>query len=141
MQKAVRGTVSWVSDNCKERRVEIEDGEHLALVEGVRHTAHVRKRLTIEVEEGVEAFVVGRDTHGVVLVGDGDQRRGPGRSRMLDETCREILVQHNIHHFGSRGLMQYGRDATGFVPGRTVRVNGVILQASKSVLEVEKTSE
>jgi len=97
-----------VRHDLVEGRVEVEDGEHLALVQRIQDAINAGKGLSVHVHQRVEAFVVDGDTHGTIFLGNHHERRSPRGSGVLDETSGQVLVEDSIHL-----LLHDGVDAVG----------------------------
>ena len=61
------------------------------------------------------------------------------RSRVLDQTGSEVLIEDGVHLFGRIELMRCGWEVTGALPSGTEISKGSREQEPTPVLELEKT--
>ena len=76
-----------------ERGNQVEQGKHQSLAQRIQYLVHAQDGQLAEAAELVELLVVDRDPNASRLPPDDHQRARLQRGRVLDEACRQVLVQ------------------------------------------------
>ena len=92
----------------------MEERKKTSLPQGVEDLVHARIGQLVEVADPVEFRIVHGDPNAYRLLRDGHQRDRVRTGRVLDQTCRQILVQGGLHFLGQDGIdaMRPGRDSS-----------------------------
>ena len=86
-----------------EQRNQVEQGKHLSLAQRIHNLVHARDGQLAETADLVEFLVVDRDPNASVLLRDDRQRDGVRRGRVLDQACRQVLVQGGVDFLDKLG--------------------------------------
>ena len=97
-----------VRGNMMERRNQVEQGKHSFLAQRVQDLVHAGEGQLAEAAELVEFLVADSDPNTSRLLQDDHQRARIRRGRVLDEACREVMVQG-----GANFLSQNSVDPVG----------------------------
>ena len=82
-----------------ERRNQVEQGIP-SLTERVQDLAHAGDGQLAEADDVVEFVVVDGDPNAPIFLWDDHERARTWRGRVLDQTCRELLVQSSVNFPG-----------------------------------------
>ena len=82
------------------RRKQVEQGKHPSLAQRVQNLIHAWDGQLAEAADLVEFLVVDSDPNASRLLRDDHQRARIRRSRVLDQACRQVLVQGGVDFLG-----------------------------------------
>ena len=99
-----------------ERRNQVEQGKHASFSRRVQDPVHARDGQLTEAADLVELLVFDGDPNASRLLQDDHPWARIWRGRVLDQACREVLVQGGVKFLG-----QNWADPMG--PGRDRRTN------------------
>ena len=121
-------------------RHKVKKGENTPLAQRVQDLIHARDGQLAKSANVVELLVVDSDPSTARCFRDDHQGARVWRSRVLDQTGSQVLIEGGVHLFSQIGLMRCGREVTGALPPGTEISKGIREQEPKSVLELEKTT-
>ena len=96
-----------------ERRNQVEQRKHPYLAQRVQNLVHARDGQLAEAVDRVEFLLVDRDPNASRLLPYDHQRARVRRGRVLDQACRQVLVQGGVDLLGQNLVDPMGPGSDG----------------------------